>query len=153
MYAIVDNIMFPKGVDRPKQAAAPRQFDQSDLREMIATLYSYEEWFGPYHPQTLRLMTEVALALWESIDIVRARPLLERTARDCGRYFGRDWEPRARLLAALRDLYLEQAESEKASAVQKELWERGWGLEHPQKFDAANIFPAAVKKTRPPDVQ
>jgi hypothetical protein len=147
MYAILDNIMFPEGLDRPEEAAEPlsqrRQVERSDLPGMIATLYSYEDWFGPYHPQTLRLMTEVALMLWDSRDIVRARPLLERTARDCGRYFGREWEPRARLLAALRDLYLEQAESEKASAVQKELWEStagSWGLEHPQKFDAANIF-------------
>jgi hypothetical protein len=113
--------MFSEGLDRSEERS--RQVEQGDLPGMIATLYSYEDWFGPYHPQTLRLMTEVALMLWELRDIVRARPLLERTARDCGRYFGREWEPRARLLAALRDLYLEQAESEKASAVQKELWE------------------------------
>jgi hypothetical protein len=121
MYAILDNIMFSEGLDRSEERSG--QVEQGDLPGMIATLYSYEDWFGPSHPQTLRLMTEVALMLWELRDIVRARPLLERTARDCGRYFGREWEPRARLLAALRDLYLEQAESEKASAVQKELWE------------------------------
>lgn len=138
MYAILDNIMSTEGLDRHEQAAAPGQVQQSDLPGMIATLYTYEDWFGPYHPQTLRLMTEIALMLWASRDIVRARPLLERTARDCGRYFGREWEPRARLLAALRDLYLEQAEAEKASAVQKELWEctgGRWGLENSPVLD------------------
>jgi hypothetical protein len=39
-----------------------RRVDPNEIPSMLATLCSYECLFGPYHPQTLRLLTEVAVA-------------------------------------------------------------------------------------------
>jgi hypothetical protein len=52
------------------------------ISSMIATLDSYENCFGPYHPQTLALTMELAAALWRSGDANSARRLLERVIRD-----------------------------------------------------------------------
>jgi hypothetical protein len=52
------------------------------ISSMIATLDSYENCFGPYHPQTLTLTIELAAALWQSGDAVSARSLAERVIRD-----------------------------------------------------------------------
>jgi hypothetical protein len=52
------------------------------ISSMIATLDSYENCFGPYHPQTLALTMELAAALWHSGDANSARRLVERVIRD-----------------------------------------------------------------------
>ncbi len=62
------------------------------ISSMIATLDSYENCFGPYHPQTLTLTMELAAALWRSGDANSARRLLERVIRDAAE----DSEIRAR---------------------------------------------------------
>jgi hypothetical protein len=106
---------------------------------MAATLYSYECLLGPYHPQTLHLMAEVALALWHHGEIVHARPMLERTAADVGRHLGRDHALRLRTMAALRDLLVNQHDFEEAAAVQRELLEcqmARLGPEHPETLTA-----------------
>jgi len=94
--------------------------EQSDLKGMLATLCSYENCFGPYHPQTLRLMTQVAIAYWQAGE-PGARPLLERAVRDLGRHLGADHDLRLRALAALRDLFVAQRDYESAASAQREL--------------------------------
>ena len=37
--------------------------EHPELSSMVVTLCCYEERFGPYHPITLRLMTDVAVGL------------------------------------------------------------------------------------------
>ena len=85
------------------QTATSIPVERTELPSMLATLCSYENCFGPYHPQTLRLMTMVALALWQAGE-PQARPLLERAIRDLGRHLETDRELRLRAIAALRDL-------------------------------------------------
>ena len=46
--------------------------DHTELPSMLATLCSYENLFGPYHPQTLRLMAEVANAYWQVGELGRS---------------------------------------------------------------------------------
>jgi FimV-like protein len=70
------------------------------ISSMIATLCSYENCFGPYHPQTLALTMELAAALWQSGDANSARRLLERVLRDAPE----DSELRSRAKAVLGDI-------------------------------------------------
>jgi hypothetical protein len=105
------------------QTAAVCRIGRDELPSMLSTLYSYENAFGPYHPQTLNLMAEAALALWHHGELAQARPLLERAVRDLGRYLGREHDVRVRVLAALRDLLFQQGDYERAGIVQSELLE------------------------------
>ena len=101
---------------------------------MLATLCSYENFFGPYHPQTLALMTQLAIAYSQSGDLGRARPLLERAVRDLDRHAGRDHDLRLRAIAALRDVLVAQREYKRAAALQQELLDRqiqSLGKDHP----------------------
>jgi hypothetical protein len=57
---------------------------------MLATLCCYENQFGPYHPATLRLMTEVGAEYGRQGELEKARCLLERAVRDLRRFLGAD---------------------------------------------------------------
>jgi hypothetical protein len=92
---------------------------REQIPSMMATLCSYENCFGPYHPQTLGLMTQVAAACWQHGDRAIARRLLERAIAD----LQRDCEARVRAIGMLRDLLLEQGDLAKAAGVQRELLE------------------------------
>jgi hypothetical protein len=134
------------------QTIAPSQVEPSELAGMLATLCSYENWFGPYHPNTLRLMTEVGVAHWENGDIQPARCLLECAIQDLGRWLGRAHETRVRALGVLRDLLLQQRAHEQACAAQKEYLEcqiLRLGSDHPETLSAraelaAMLMEAAV---------
>jgi hypothetical protein len=73
---------------------------------MVATLGPNETLFGPYHPFTLHLTVKVGEALRENGDRDRARPLLERAVQDLGRFLDRDYDPRRRGIASLRELLI-----------------------------------------------
>jgi hypothetical protein len=79
-----------------------------ELPSMIATLFSYENLFGPYHPQTLALATKVAICWWHAGEPACARSLLERVVRDLAQHLGREHDLRLRAVAALRDLLVAQ---------------------------------------------
>src|ERR1700733_12248336 len=116
------------------QTATSIPIERTELPAMLATLCSYESWLGPYHPQTLRLMTQVAIAYWQAGE-PEARPLLERAARDVGRHLGADHDLRLRAMASLRDLFVEQRDYERAASVQRELLEcriQRLGSDHPE---------------------
>jgi hypothetical protein len=91
------------------------------LPSMLATLCSYENRFGPYHLQTLILMTQLGVAYWQAGQSDHARPLLEMAARDLARNFGRDCEARLQALTALRDLYSSECDFDRAEAIEREL--------------------------------
>lgn len=90
---------------------------------MIATLNSYESMFGPYHVQTMALTVQIARVLWSMGETHVAQRLSERSVRCLAR--GRDEASSLRVsaLTTLRDLFLEQGDSAKAIAVQKEIVE------------------------------
>ena len=123
--------------------------ERSELPSMLATLCSYESWLGPYHPQTLRLMAQVAVAYWQAGEPGRARPLLERVVRDVGRYFGRDHDLRLEAIVTLRDLLVAHQDYERAGAVQRELLEcqiQRLGRDHPETLAArANLAMILLK--------
>jgi hypothetical protein len=115
-------------------ADSATQFNRADLPSMLATLCTYECWFGPYHPQTLYLMAKVALACRQSGELVHARILLERVVTDVGRFMGRNHDLRLRAIANLADLFVTQRDYARAAAVQGELLEcqtQLLGSDHP----------------------
>ena len=124
------------------------------LPSMASTLCSYENLFGPYHPQTLRLMVEVAVAFWRHGEVAQARALFERAVRDIGRHLDRSHDARLRALQTLRGLLIEQGEHESAEAVQRELLEactERFGADHPDvaaaRAELARILLQAVVPT------
>jgi hypothetical protein len=109
--------------------------DRAALPSMLATLCSYENLFGPYHPQTLGLTVQVANAFWQTGEPDHARPLLERVVRDVGRYLAWDHDLRLRAMATLKDLLVSQQDYERARVVQRELLEcqtQRLGSDHPE---------------------
>jgi hypothetical protein len=123
-----------------------QRVDRSELPSLAATLCSYENFFGPYHPHTLRLLVEVAGAYWDHGELARARTLLERAVRDLGRHLGRGHDVRLRALTRLRDVLIQQGEHSNAFAVQRELIEcctERFGAEHPDTLAARAELAAA----------
>jgi hypothetical protein len=119
----------------PTAAFSAIPIDRAELPSMLATLASYEGWLGPYHPQTLCLMAQIAFAYWQAGELDHARPLLERVVRDVGRHLGWDHDLRLQAIAALRDLLVARQDYERARAVQHELLEcqiRHLGRNHPE---------------------
>jgi len=93
--------------------------DAADLPAMLATLGSYDHMFGPRHSQTLTLAAHIAEVVLGLGQPQAARTLLERVVRDLNRTHA----TRVSALRTLRDLLIEQAEIEKAAAVQAEISE------------------------------
>jgi hypothetical protein len=109
--------------------------NRSELPAMLATLCSYENWFGPYHPQTLRLMTQVAVACWHEGAPECARAMLEKAIANLGRSLGLNHDLRLSAMVVLRDLFVSQRDYQKAAAVAKELLEcqsKRLGDHHPE---------------------
>lgn len=90
---------------------------------MIATLGSYDRFFGPRHIQTLSLAAQIANVLRGVGQAETARSLLERVVRDLNQSANRTHATRIAALEALRDLAVEQSDFSQAIAVQKELYE------------------------------
>jgi hypothetical protein len=94
-----------------------------DLPAMLATLGSYDQFFGTRHIQTLSLAGRIAEVLRELGELQTARSLLERVVRDLNQSSTRTHPTRISALGTLRAVLLEQSQLPKAIAVQKELWE------------------------------
>jgi hypothetical protein len=80
----------------------------SDLSGMMAMLCSYEDRFGPYHPQTLALTTKLAGLLLQCGQVSQGGALLERVVRDARQYLAPHHEVRLKAVAALRDFLGDQ---------------------------------------------
>jgi Tetratricopeptide repeat len=88
-------------------------------------------------------MADVGLACWRQGELGLARPLLERAARDVKRHLGRGHDVRLQILAALRDLFVDQRDYEKAGAVQRKVLDcqvERLGAEHPDAVTARTFL-------------
>src|SRR5262245_14014240 len=115
----------------------------AELPGMLATFSSYEELFGPSHPLTLRLLTEVGITLWRHGRTRDALTTVQRGQRDTARVLGRNHALRLGLLAALRDLCIELHDYENAASAQRELLEchaERFGAEHAETLAAREIL-------------
>jgi hypothetical protein len=110
---------------------------------MMATLCLYESWFGPYHSNTLHMMTTVAVAWGEQGELAGACRLLERVLQDMRRLASPNYNLRLRAVSALRDIWLQRRDPVKAAAVQKEVvacQADALGAEHPETLSAREYF-------------
>ena len=117
--------------------------NRDELPAMLATLSSYDNLFGPNHPMTLRLRSEIGIALWRRGELTRAQMVLERSIRDVTGVLGRYHEWRPRLLAALRDLVAQLGARDRAAALQREILEcqeTRLGTEHPEALAAREML-------------
>jgi hypothetical protein len=103
------------------ETATEDRSEDLELPGMFATFCSYESLFGPNHPQTLRMICLLGLALVRHGELDQARIVLDRGVRDLGRVLGRDHDWRLDLLNALRDLLVWQEDHHRAGVVQQEL--------------------------------
>jgi hypothetical protein len=97
--------------------------DGTELSSMLATFCSYEERFGARHPVTLRLLTELGIALWRHRRTEEALIVFQRGLLDTPRTLGENGDLCMRLLSALRDLFADLGDYKRAAATQKELLE------------------------------
>jgi hypothetical protein len=139
----------------PARSTVAEASAADDLESMVATLCSYENWFGPRHPQTLTMMVIVADACRRRGEFLGARLLLERTIRDAGLYLHHTHDVRLKAIGILRDLCLEECEMERAGALQRELLDckmLRWGAGHPEtlaaRADLATILMSPAQQRR-----
>jgi hypothetical protein len=110
-----------------------------EIPSMMATLNSYQGFFGPYHAQTLAMTTVLAEALCASGNRVLGKRLLERAIGDLTKYHGRHHPARIRALEAWSSLLRQDEDWKAALPVQQELLDcrnHALGPDHPQTLAA-----------------
>jgi hypothetical protein len=108
---------------RRHDLAIPSNQNAREIPSILATLASYENLFGPYHPQTLSLTAVLAMALCASGNRSDGRRLVERAMLDFTRHHGRFHPLRTRILEAWSALLCQEADWRAALPVQRELLE------------------------------
>ena len=94
---------------------------RAEIPGLMATLCSYEALFGPYHPQTLILITVLGEALCAHGDRELGKRLLARAVADATRHYGRYHPARLRALEAWSAILWQDADWEAALPLQREL--------------------------------
>jgi eukaryotic-like serine/threonine-protein kinase len=92
-----------------------------DLQALVSTLGSYQDLFGPYHPQTLAVTTVLAVELCASGRRMDGRRLLERAVVDLTKYHGKHHPLRMRALEEWSVLLCQEREWHAVLPVQREL--------------------------------
>src|ERR1700722_8045579 len=121
---------------------SPLQASTNSAREipsMMATLNSYQGFFGPYHTQTLIMTTVLAEALCTAGNRVLGKRLLERAIGDLTNYHGRHHPARVRALEAWSSLLRQDEDWKAALPVQQELLDcrnHALGPDHPETLAA-----------------
>jgi hypothetical protein len=128
----------------------PQPTADDHLREipaMLATLASYEGFFGPHHAQTLAMATVLAVALCNSGHSGQGRQLLERALEDLTKHHGRHHPVRMRALEAWSTLLCHERDWKAALPVQRELLDcmtHLLGQDHPESRALRNTLSATL---------
>jgi hypothetical protein len=114
---------------------------------MMATLASYEGLFGPYHPQTLGLTIELAVALCSAGRWDEGRRLLQWALLNLTQHYGMQHPVRMRALEAWAALLRRQGDWKAALPIQRELLESRvqlLGEDHPDSKAARQDLSAVL---------
>jgi hypothetical protein len=118
-----------------------------EIPAMLATLASYEGFFGPYHAQTLAVATALAVALCNSGHSGQGRQLLERALEDLTKHHGRHHPVRIRALEAWSTLLCQEQNWTATLVVQRELLDcriQALGQDHPESRAVRNTLSATL---------
>ena len=120
-----------------------------DVLGMAATVTSYDQVFGPDHPQTLAVIVHFGRAIWRCGYPGRGRQLLERASLSLSRRLPREHSITLLVLGTLGQLLFEQGDFCGAYVIQRDLLER-WrvnaGPKHPDTIAAEKSLAATVEK-------
>jgi hypothetical protein len=119
----------------------------AEIPGMMATLACYEGLFGPYHPQTLSLLTALAVALCDSGRSAEGRRLLERAIGDLTKHHGKHDPVRIRALEAWSAVLRQEGDWKAAVPLQRELLEcrtHLLGQDHPESIAAREHLSATL---------
>ena len=91
--------------------------------------------FGPYHPETLAVANDLAIAFWDAGDIGQALAILEQTVENTLA----EHRVRSELLCTLGEIMVGQAQFERAASIYREVLQfctRRSGANHPSTLAA-----------------
>ena len=114
---------------------------------MLATLASYEGFFGPYHAQTLAMTTRLGVALCNCGHSDQGKQLLTRALEDLTKHHGRHHPVRIRALEAWSTLLCQERDWKAALPVQRELLDcrtHLLGQDHPESRALRNTLSATL---------
>lgn len=120
---------------------------EQEIPSMMATLASYQGFFGPYHPQTLALTTLLAAALRGCGRRVDGRRLLERAVGDLTKHHRKNHPVRIRALEAWSACLCQEGDWKAAVLVQRELLDCRTlllGADHPESLAVRNALSATL---------
>jgi tetratricopeptide (TPR) repeat protein len=109
------------------------------IQALVAILESSADRFGPYHPNTLSVVNELAIAFWRAGEIDRAIGLLDRALDHLTSSLGPQDPMRIDVLSTLGAIMLEQHRLEQAGMILREVLEcrvRHAGANHPDSLAA-----------------
>jgi tetratricopeptide (TPR) repeat protein len=119
----------------------------SDTQALVAMLDSYTDRFGPYHPDTLDVVKELAIAFWRAGDIDQAVGLLDQALDHLTSSLGAEHPARVDVLSTLGEIMFEQRHLEQAGTILREVMEccvRHSGANHPSSLAAKGSLAAAL---------
>jgi hypothetical protein len=118
-----------------------------EIPAMLATLASYEGFFGPYHVQTLAMTTRLGVALCNRGHSDQGKQFLERALQDLTKHHGRHHPVRMRALEAWSTLLCQEGDWKAALPVQRELLDcrtHLLGQDHPESRALQNVLSATL---------
>jgi tetratricopeptide (TPR) repeat protein len=119
----------------------------SQIQTLVATLDLYSDRFGPYHPDTIEVVKELAIAFWHAGEIDKAVGLLDQALDHLTSSLGTEHPARVDVLSTLGEIMFEQRHLEQAGTILREVMEccvRNSGANHPSSLAAKGSLAAAL---------
>jgi tetratricopeptide (TPR) repeat protein len=121
--------------------------ESGQIQPLAALLDSYTDRFGPYHPDTLAVVKELAIAFWRAGDIDKAVGLLDQALDYLTSTFGEEHPVRVDILSTLGEIMFEQRHLEQAGMILREVLDccvRRSGANHASSLAAKGSLAAAL---------
>jgi tetratricopeptide (TPR) repeat protein len=118
-----------------------------EIPALVAALESSADRFGPYHPSTLSVVNDLAVAFWRAGEIDRAIGLLDRALDHLTSSLGLEHPMRVDALSTIGAILFEQRHLEQAGVVLREVLEcrvRHSGADHANSLAAKGDLAAVL---------
>jgi tetratricopeptide (TPR) repeat protein len=121
--------------------------ESGEIRTLVAMLDSYTDRFGPYHPDTLAVVRNLAISFWRAGDIDKAVSLLDQALDYLTSTYGDEHPMRVDVLSTLGEIMFEQRHLEQAGVILREVLDccvRRSGENHASSLAAKGSLAAAL---------